>query len=170
MSKAYHFSSVGPVEIEATSKGISSLKFGEKAPDSRQTKDPLLLECIEQLEGYFAGKLKTFDLPLDFGAAGHFYSEVWHVLCSIPYGKTRSYTSVAEVIASHSSSRAVGKAIGMNPIAIIVPCHRVIGKHGKLKGYAYGVNIKRSLLQLENPARFMSQQSIAFDYPAAISA
>ncbi len=110
---------------------------------------PLLKEAARQLEEYLDGKLKSFDLPLA-PEGTDFQQTVWAALQDIPYGETRTYKQVAEVIGKPEASRAVGTANGKNPILIITPCHRVIGTDGKLVGYAAGLAVKEKLLEMEN--------------------
>jgi methylated-DNA-[protein]-cysteine S-methyltransferase len=105
-------------------------------------------EAVDQLNAYFAGELTTFDLELDLRGT-EFQRRVWQALLTIPFGDTRSYGEVAEQIGVPGAARAVGLANGHNPIAIIVPCHRVIGASGSLTGYGGGLDRKRSLLALE---------------------
>lgn len=107
-----------------------------------------LEEARAQLDAYFAGKRASFALPL--AAAGTpFQQQVWRALQDIPCGETISYGELARRIGQPSAARAVGAANGQNPLAIVVPCHRVIGSNGALTGYAGGLNIKQALLQLE---------------------
>lgn len=106
-------------------------------------------EPIDQLERYFAGELREFDLALA-PAGGAFDMAVWDELNRIPYGQTTSYGAVAAAIGHPDSPRAVGAANGRNPIPIVVPCHRVIGSNGKLVGYGGGLETKRRLLELES--------------------
>ena len=107
-------------------------------------------ELREQLAEYFAGARREFELPLaPEGSA--FQQRVWSALREIPYGETESYGELAERIGHPGSARAVGAANGQNPIAIVVPCHRVIGANGTLTGYAGGIERKRLLLDLESP-------------------
>ncbi|MDA8400397.1 MAG: methylated-DNA--[protein]-cysteine S-methyltransferase [Actinomycetota bacterium] len=103
---------------------------------------------VSQLEAYFAGELTDFDVALR-PTGTNFQRQVWDALCEIPYGETRSYGDIACRIGKPAAARAVGMANGRNPIAIIVPCHRVIGTNGSLTGYAGGLDVKRVLLQLE---------------------
>ena len=105
-------------------------------------------DVVDQLAAYFAGELTEFDVPLDF-AGSAFQQRVWNALRTIPYGETRSYGQIANEIGATGAARAVGLANGRNPIAIIVPCHRVIGAAGSLTGYGGGLDRKRTLLQLE---------------------
>ena len=101
------------------------------------------------MEEYLEGKRKQFDLPLGpIGTA--FQQTVWKGLISIPYGETRSYKQVAQMVGNPEASRAVGLANNNNPIVIIIPCHRVIGSNGSLTGYAYGLEMKRKLIELES--------------------
>lgn len=109
---------------------------------------PLIGKAAAQLSEYFDGKRKTFDLPLALQGTA-FQISVWKALQSIPAGETRSYKDVAALIGNPKASRAVGMANNRNPIAIIIPCHRVIGKNGKLTGYAGGLPVKQYLLDLE---------------------
>ena len=109
---------------------------------------PVLAETARQLDEYFAGQRREFDLPL--GAVGTpFQQKVWAALRAIPYGQTRSYGQIASAVGDPRASRAVGMANNRNPIMIIVPCHRVIGADGRMVGYAGGVWIKEALLRLE---------------------
>ncbi len=105
-------------------------------------------ETIRQVRQYFAGERKEFELSLDFQGTD-FQKQVWSELINIPYGQTISYGELAVKIGRPSASRAVGAANGANLIAVVVPCHRVIGANGKLTGYAFGVEVKQQLLALE---------------------
>ena len=105
--------------------------------------------AISQIKDYFAGKLKTFTLNLKPEGTS-FQQKVWQQLRSIPYGQTTSYGQIARAVGDPQASRAVGAANGKNPLSIVIPCHRVIGTSGKLVGYGGGLNIKESLLSLEN--------------------
>ena len=109
---------------------------------------PMLLRVKKQLEQYFAGQRQQFDLPLDFQGTD-FQQQVWQTLLTIPYGETRSYKEIAVQIGNEKAVRAVGAANGKNPIAIIAPCHRVIGASGALVGFAGGLDKKQILLSLE---------------------
>ncbi|MDP2647253.1 MAG: methylated-DNA--[protein]-cysteine S-methyltransferase [Desulfobacterales bacterium] len=108
-----------------------------------------LLEIKNQLEAYFAGHLRQFNTPLDLRGTS-FQRDVWTLLCAIPWGETRSYFQVAEGIGRPRASRAVGGAVGKNPVSIVVPCHRVVGSNGTLTGYADGIERKKALLALED--------------------
>lgn len=111
---------------------------------------PVLVLAADELNRYFHDGLKIFTVPVSFGSGTEFQRAVWTALASIPYGETRTYTWVAREIGRPGAVRAVGRACGQNPVAIIVPCHRVIGVDGGLTGYAGGMECKRSLLTLEN--------------------
>ena len=108
----------------------------------------LIIECKNQLEEYFAGKRKNFDIPLA-PKGTEFQQKVWKALTEIPYGETRTYGEIAAVIGNPKAARAVGMANNKNPIGIIVPCHRVVGANGKLVGYAGGMEKQEFLLELE---------------------
>ncbi len=103
---------------------------------------------VAELEAYFVGDLKQFTVPLDIQGT-EFQRRVWEFLLNIPYGETRSYGQVASALGRPKASRAVGQAVGTNPVSIIVPCHRVIGTGGGLVGYGGGLHRKQALLELE---------------------
>lgn len=104
--------------------------------------------CKKQLEEYYSGNRMIFELPMNLKGT-EFQQKVWKELCKIPYGKTITYKEIARNIGNEKAVRAVGTAIGKNPIAIVIPCHRVIGSNGSLTGYAYGIDKKEQLLNLE---------------------
>ena len=108
-------------------------------------------EIIGQLQGYFSGTLKRFEMPISLSGS-EFQQSVYRQLLNIPYGETRSYSDIAEAIGNKKAVRAVGNANSKNPIAIVVPCHRVIGRDGFLTGFAGGIEAKKILLRLENAA------------------
>jgi methylated-DNA-[protein]-cysteine S-methyltransferase len=108
----------------------------------------IIQQTCKQLDEYFAGKRKIFDLPLS-PVGTPFQQKVWKALQQIPYGETISYAQLAQSVDNPKACRAVGSANGKNPVAIIIPCHRVINTGGKLGGYAYGLEIKKQLLDLE---------------------
>lgn len=146
-------SPVGPLLLAADESGLRRLEFvnGRKPvqPDPRWHEDAQSLrEPIRQLRAYFAGELEAFDIPLT-PEGTPFQLTVWKHLCDIPYGETISYGELARRVGNPNSSRAVGLANGSNPIAIVIPCHRVIGSNGKLTGYGGGLPIKEKLLALE---------------------
>ena len=137
---------------ESSVKGIDFEKRGfGRAHDSEWRRGgELVKETTRQLKAYFAGKLRDFDLPLDPDGT-EFQQCVWDGLCRIPYGETVSYGELARTIGRPKASRAVGAANGQNPIAIVIPCHRVIGSNGKLTGFGGGLPAKEKLLDLESP-------------------
>ena len=145
----YMESPVGRLLLEADEEGLQRVAFvpstgqgiGLPAPEPLQT-------AVSQLTAYFAGDLRTFDLPLKL-AGTPFQLAVWRALQDIPYGETTSYGELARRVGTPKGSRAVGLANGANPIAIVVPCHRVIGSNGKLTGYGGGLDNKQTLLTLE---------------------
>jgi methylated-DNA-[protein]-cysteine S-methyltransferase len=158
---AYYSSPLGLLEIVCTDVGIASLNFVEQ-PRFESDDDPpaILRDCLAQLDEYFDGRRRKFDIPLDLSAGTAFYREVWRLVQAIPYGRTRSYSTIAETLGRPNASRAVGQANGHNPVPIIIPCHRVIGKDGGLTGYAYGLEIKEALLAIENPRKFVHQTEL----------
>ena len=156
--KAWYISPIGWLEITANNNSLTGIKKVERPEKVKNGPLPsIFLDTIGQLEEYFLGVRKGFDLRLDFGDATEFHKGVWLELLKIPYGKTVSYSYVAEQLGNPKSVRAVGQAAGANPIPIVVPCHRVIGKKGDLTGYFSGLDIKRELLRLENPKSFGMQ-------------
>ena len=150
IERCYYLSLVGCLEIEATNGAITKLVFCETPPDMIVKSDnPVLQQCCLEIDEYFAGKRKKFDIKTDFTGTP-FQNKVWQELLKIPYGKTISYADLAKGIKRPKACRAVGSANGKNPIAIIIPCHRVIAANGTLGGYAYGLEVKKRLLDLEN--------------------
>lgn len=152
-------SPLGRYLLVTSDKGIVCLEPEEHAllRIARWKKEGLPMEedgsklgnrALRELESYFAGKLKKFALPLDLRGTP-FQKAVWEALLKIPYGETRSYSDIAQAIGNPAAVRAVGLANGANPVSIIVPCHRVIGKSGGLVGYGGGLERKRALLELE---------------------
>ena len=151
-------SPIGHIYIAGSENGISRIQLMVEEPVSNPELTPdFLKECVNQLNEYFAGTRKEFDLKLDFGDAPEFHKEVWKMVKIIPYGRTRSYAEIAEIIDHQNAFRAVGHANGMNPLPIVIPCHRVIGKDGSLTGYYYGLELKRWLLSHESPGQYMKQ-------------
>lgn len=151
-------SPLGKILLEGSEKGIRGIYFGQSEDQEYSQIIPeCLRDCAHQLAEYFDGSLKEFDVKLDFGDAPSFHQEVWKMVKLIPYGRTRTYGEIADIIDHPNAFRAVGHANGMNPIPIVVPCHRVIGKDGNLTGYAYGLEMKRWLLCHESPGQYMKQ-------------
>lgn len=149
----HYQSPMGTMTIQACDDGVLGAWFETQTtqPDDIGLKDdqhPVLVSTMKQLGEYFSGERTHFELPI--AAKGTlFQQQVWGALMKIPYGETWSYQDIANEIDNPKAVRAVGLANGKNPISIIVPCHRVIGKNGKLTGYAGGIEIKEKLLQLE---------------------
>lgn len=139
----------GILTIAADEKAICAVSFGRIDVENAEVKEtPLITKTITELNEYFKGWRKEFDLPLA-PQGTDFQQKVWQVLQNIPYGQTRSYKEIAKAAGSPRGYRAVGMANNKNPIAIIIPCHRVIGANGKMVGYAGGLNTKENLLKLE---------------------
>jgi methylated-DNA-[protein]-cysteine S-methyltransferase len=121
--------------------------------------DEKLQPYTVELTQYFQGQRQSFTVPVDLYGTP-FQLSVWNALCEIPYGQTKSYSEIANYIQKPTSVRAVGAAIGANPVLIVVPCHRVIGKNGTLTGYRGGLEMKKQLLQLENENSLMERRSL----------
>ena len=151
-------SPLGEIRISASDAGLTAVWF----PDQRHLPDPaalrqwriaddhpLLNAAKLQLQAYFSGQSKSFDLPLDLSTGTLFQQSVWTSLLTIPAGGSQSYREVAEHIQRPKAMRAVGGAVGHNPISIVVPCHRVLGTDGSLTGYSGGLERKVELLRLE---------------------
>jgi methylated-DNA-[protein]-cysteine S-methyltransferase len=151
--KAFLQSPVGVIEIEESNGYISSVRIVDSAPAEKQETNDVLDEAVKQLNEYFARERKDFDLPLKQEGTP-FQKKAWSYLSTIPYGQTVSYKQEAAAIGSPLGCRAVGSANGKNNIAIIVPCHRVVNEGGGLGGYAYGLEVKKKLLELETQNSF----------------
>ena len=147
----YYHSPVGLLKISGTNEYISEVSFHDTTQKSEGNKKhlpPMLINCVEQLIQYFNGERRIFELPLNQPGTA-FQQEVWNHLASIPYGKTISYLELARKTGDTKATRAVANANGKNNIAIIIPCHRVIGANKELVGYAGGLWRKKWLLELE---------------------
>jgi len=143
-------SPIGPLTLVVDAGSVTHLLMGDTGNrDLGERDDAVLPQAAEQLGEYFAGERRTFDLPLA-PAGDEFKQRVWALLRDIPYGQTRSYGDLARELGDVGLSQAVGTANARNPIAIVVPCHRVIGSDGSLTGYAGGLDRKRFLLALED--------------------
>lgn len=149
-----HDSPLGRLILAASARGMRGVYFDEHrhfkgtAGWQRDPRQALLQEAGEQLDAYFAGRRSDFTLPLD-GQGTPFQQAVWQALCAIPFGQVISYGQLAQWLGNPNAVRAVGAAIGRNPVSIIVPCHRVVGATRALTGYAGGLERKQSLLALE---------------------
>ncbi len=147
----YYHSPVGLLKISGTDEYISEVTFHDttqKAEGNKKHIPPMLINCVEQLIQYFNGERRIFDLPLNQPGTP-FQQEIWNYLAAIPYGKTISYLELARRTGDTKATRAVANANGKNNIAIIIPCHRVIGSNRDLVGYAGGLWRKKWLLELE---------------------
>jgi len=148
-------SPLGRIILAATDDGLVGVWFdGQRhQPDTSAWPEapdhPVLQQAKAQLNDYFAGRRTAFELPLAFGTGTGFQQDVWRALLKIPHGATRSYGALSADIGKPAAVRAVGGAVGRNPLSIIVPCHRVVGADGALTGYAGGLARKTALLQLE---------------------
>ncbi|MDZ7332003.1 MAG: methylated-DNA--[protein]-cysteine S-methyltransferase [candidate division KSB1 bacterium] len=148
LKNAFYHSPIGWLKIACDDAAIVSVQFVDNEGEPSSQQPPLLQGCIAQLCDYFQGLRKNFELPLaPQGTA--FQKLVWKKLLEIPFGTTASYGDIAHRIGEPRAVRAVGRANGQNPIAIIIPCHRVIGADGKLVGYGAGLWRKQWLLQHE---------------------
>jgi len=141
---------IGEITIAGNGTGITALHFGTKENGGKHCRTELLDSAALQVYEYLAGKRRQFNVPLA-PTGTPFQKLVWQALQTIPYGETRSYKQIAEQIGKPGASRAVGMANHHNPIAIIIPCHRVVGSNGALVGYAGGLALKKYLLALEKP-------------------
>jgi methylated-DNA-[protein]-cysteine S-methyltransferase len=148
-------SPIGPLTLAGKDHRLMHLwmvdQTHEPSHGGWERNDKAFADAVEQLDAYFAGGRREFDLELRL-VGTDFQRQVWEALLTIPYGETRSYTYIAQQIGSPGAVRAVGLANGRNPIGIIVPCHRVIGANGSLTGYGGGLERKRTLLELEKAA------------------
>ncbi|MGI9874299.1 methylated-DNA--[protein]-cysteine S-methyltransferase [Vibrio chagasii] len=149
----YYDSPLGTVTLQANEQGLLGVWFETHTtkPEYLGTQEdsfPIFQSVKDQLDRYFAGEAVQFDVPI--AAKGTpFQQSVWRALTTIPYGETWSYAQLADAIGNPKAVRAVGLANGKNPVSVIVPCHRVIGKNGKLTGYAGGIERKQRLLAIE---------------------
>lgn len=148
MNKAIYQSPLGFLELREENGYITGLHFSDQSACGGDS-TPLLLEAMLQLDEYFAGNRRDFELPIELSGTD-FQKKVWAALRTIPFGETRSYKEIARLSGNSKAARAVGMANNKNPIAIIVPCHRVIGFDGKMVGYGGGIEKKAFLLEHEN--------------------
>jgi methylated-DNA-[protein]-cysteine S-methyltransferase len=145
-------SPIGPLTLAGTGHILTNLRMVDQTyePDRADwtLDDRAFPDAVEQLAAYFAGELHRFDVRLELSGT-EFQCRVWNALRTIPYGETRSYGEIADQIGAPNAFRAVGLANGRNPIAVIIPCHRVIGANGSLTGFGGGLERKSALLELE---------------------
>jgi len=146
MGAAVYETALGPVTVTWNQEGLTGLYPG--GVPSAEGRSPFSDCVVAQLEEYLAGERTAFDVPL-CPRGTPFQQKVWHALQTIPYGQTRSYGEIAEQIGKPKACRAVGMANHVNPILILIPCHRVVGKNSSLTGYAAGLELKQRLLELE---------------------
>jgi methylated-DNA-[protein]-cysteine S-methyltransferase len=141
----------GLTTVVCSANGIVRLEFGETSPDPLASPDSYSQHACQQLLEYFNRERTGFDIPFDLLSLPAFQQEVLRLTCTIPYGETRTYGDLAQIVGTGSDARAVGVALATNPIPIFIPCHRVISSDGKLKGYSGpgGLETKAWLLQLE---------------------
>lgn len=151
-----HFDSpLGTMLLAASDRGLAGVWFvgqrhGPLTPPGPEVADhPVLCEATRQLRDYFDGSRTAFDLPLDLAHGTPFQQSVWQALLAIPTGRTTSYGDLSRALGRPQAARAVGAAVGRNPVSIVVPCHRVLGTAGALTGYAGGIERKTALLRLE---------------------
>ncbi|MEW5900904.1 MAG: methylated-DNA--[protein]-cysteine S-methyltransferase [Acidobacteriota bacterium] len=147
--RAYYDSPIGTIEIIRNKRGVWRLGFVSRKPAFPPEVPHSLKVAVDELDEYFQGIRRNFSFPLDLEGTD-FQKRVWRELCRIPYGITASYAAVAVAIGKSGACRAVGRANHCNPIAIAVPCHRVVGSDGKLTGYGGGLWRKKWLLEHEH--------------------
>lgn len=155
---------MGPLILARSARGLCGVWFEEDQKDGPAPgqypraldymQDALLQQVCTRLQAYFAGQPLVVDVPLDLSDGTAFQQAVWHALLTLPHGQLGSYGAIARTIGRPSAVRAVGAAVGRNPISLLVPCHRVLGSNGQLTGYAGGLWRKRALLQLEGHSLF----------------
>jgi methylated-DNA-[protein]-cysteine S-methyltransferase len=151
---------LGNVQAEVWDGYLVRLQFTEE-PETDTFLDGVLMDVRIQLGLYFQGKLETFDIPVAFGGSD-FQHKVWMEVNKIPFGETSTYEKIANNLGNPNAVRAVGSAIGANPILIMLPCHRIVGKYGQLTGYAGGLWRKSKLLEMEQKERVGSQVKLEF--------
>lgn len=148
MNINFYNTPIGRIKIEDDGCFITGLTLADECSKSSGIQSELSKIAYKELTEYFNGQRKTFDLPLK-PRGTDFQKAVWEALRQIPYGQTRSYAEIAEAVNSPKACRAVGMANHKNPILILIPCHRVIGKNGSLTGFAAGISVKEYLLEHE---------------------
>lgn len=141
-------SPIGDLYLVSSDNGLTDILWQCQPQVQLFEEDTFLSSCKRQLEKYFAGSLKKFEIPFDLKGT-EFQKKVWKELCTIPYGETCSYKDIAKSINNDSATRAVGSANGKNPLCIVIPCHRVIASDGTLGGYSGGLDKKKLLLAVE---------------------
>ena len=158
MANAVYFSimdsPLGSLTVASTGKGLASIHFGLNIPSDGVINDEPNRKAMQQLQEYFDGLRTQFDLALDLQGTP-FQMAVWDELRKIPYGSTCSYIDIARALGKPGAARAVGMANHENPVAVVIPCHRVVGSNGSLTGYAGGLHIKQQLLGIEQQAQLL---------------
>lgn len=150
-------SPVGDLTLIASDRGLRAILWPGDKPGrvrfdetlAEDASNPYLRKASDQLDEYFSGRRRRFDLPLDL-VGTDFQVAVWTALSDIPYGETTSYGELADQLGRPQAARAIGAAVGRNPVSVVVPCHRVVGKDGSLTGFAGGLDAKVRLLELES--------------------
>jgi methylated-DNA-[protein]-cysteine S-methyltransferase len=160
--KAFYNSSIGLIEITGTDDSISALYFVEEGFKPEFKSNSYLENCAGQLDEYFNGKRKIFEIKLELEGT-EFQKKVWNELLNIQYGETKSYLQISKILGDVSAIRAVANANGQNRISVIIPCHRVIGSNGSLTGYAGGLWRKKWLLDHEQKFSGGEQQTELFE-------
>lgn len=155
MYTSYYKNEKITIKIKSTQYSITEITFvkGKDDIEDETTENSLIRQCKKQLDDYFKGKLKKFNIKYEYSGTP-FQEKVWKELLNIEYGTTISYKELAQRIGSPKSVRAVANAVGKNKIGVIIPCHRIIGTNGTLTGYAGGIENKRYLLEIENSIGF----------------
>jgi methylated-DNA-[protein]-cysteine S-methyltransferase len=148
---AYYKTPIGTAKIIGDENGIIAVSVLDEVIESSKNIPTCLQDCVQQLNEYFNGTRKEFNLKLNLQGTD-FQKKVWNELANVPYGKTRSYLQQSKVLGDVKAIRAVATANGKNPIWIVIPCHRIIGSDGSLTGYAGGLWRKKWLLEHENPS------------------
>lgn len=146
--EAVYPSPLGPLILQSDGQALTTVVFGKKWDEVAFRPDPVIRRAMGQLEAYFAGEQRGFVLPIRMDGT-RFQQEVWTSLMSIPWGATRTYGEIASALGKPKAARAVGAAVGSNPLAIIIPCHRILPASGGLGGYRWGVWRKAWLLRHE---------------------
>lgn len=147
---------LGSLTVASTCRGLSLSDFGTRVPRDGIIEESTNRVFMQQLDEYFRGKRTRFEFPLDINGTP-FQMAVWRELLKIPYGETRTYGQIAHILGKPGAARAVGMANHVNRIAVVIPCHRVIGQDGSMTGYAGGIHLKERLLAIETPTLFKSK-------------
>jgi methylated-DNA-[protein]-cysteine S-methyltransferase len=140
---------MGKFGIRASDDAVTGIFFGGLPGQAQTGENALCREAARQIGEYLAGKRKVFELPLRLSGTD-FQNAVWDALMAVPWGETRTYGQIAAMLGRKNAARAVGGACRINPIPLIVPCHRIVGSNGSLTGFAGGLDMKRALLRLES--------------------